>query len=71
MFKDREVQQNWNQKERGGDFFFSLSLPTVGIQSFVCYNLLIPSMQYACRTKFENYFFFGKGMNELKKNLIR
>ena len=57
MFKDREVQQNWNQKERGGDFFFFL--PTVGIRSFVCYNLLIPSMHVEPNLKIIS--FFGKG----------
>ena len=70
MFKDREVQQNWNQKERGGDFF-SFFLPTVGIWSFVCYNLLIviPSMHVEPNLKIIS-FFFGKGsfcMNELLK----
>ena len=56
MFKDREVQQNWNQKERGGDFFFFL--PTVGILSATTYSY-VPSMHVEPNLKIIS--FFGKG----------
>ena len=73
MFKDREVQQNWNQKERGGDFFF---LPAYSRYSEFC--LLQPThTQYAIHMHVEPNLkiisFFGKGsfcMNEVFKTWL-